>query len=605
MRRATALTGLVLALAVVTGARPAAATAAFQAGERITSYDEKVVIQQDASLMVTETIAYDFGSTPRHGIFRDIPVRFDYDPDRRYERINKVEGIKVTAEPAGTPTQTKVEESGRLKRIRIGDPDRTITGEHVYTIQYRVLGAVNGFPDHDELFWNAVGTGWEVPIAGVRVTVESPAPIAQAACFAGPQGSRLGCRSARVDGTTALFSHGLLQPHEGVTVVVGLPLGAVNVPPPLLDEKWSLTRAFQVTPVTAGGAVLLMGAIGFGVVKLLRRGRDRRYAGSHVDVAFGNVSGQEETVPLFERQHDPVEFEPPDRIRPGQLGTLIDEVANPLDVTATLIDLAVRGYLQIEEIPKQGRFSKPDWLLVKVKEPDGLLDYERTLHEGLFRTGDQVKLSDLKQKFADRFKKVQNALYDDVVKAGWFSTRPDHVRTLWIVLGVVAVVVAVLITMAMAALTHAALLAVPLLVGAVALLIGARKAPRRTPKGFAVLRRANGFRQFIEESEKERARFAERANLFSEYLPYAIVFGCTDKWAKAFAGLDQEIAESTHGWYISPYPFAIASFSDSMDGFAVTTSGTIVASAASSGSSGFGGGGFSGGGFGGGGGGSW
>ena len=64
--------------------------------------------------------------------------------------------------------------------------------------------------------------------------------------------------------------------------------------------------------------------------------------------------------------------------------------------------------------------------------------------------------------------------------------------------------------------------------------------PRRTAKGTAVLRRAAGFRRFIMESEKDRARFAEQQHLFSEYLPYAVVFGATDRWAKAFAGIDDE-----------------------------------------------------------------
>ena len=126
--------------------------------------------------------------------------------------------------------------------------------------------------------------------------------------------------------------------------------------------------------------------------------------------------------------------------------------------------------------------------------------------------------------------------------------------------------------------------------------------PRRTAKGTAVLRRAVGFRRFIVESEKDRARFAEQRHLFSEYLPYAVVFGATEKWAKAFAGLDDELPEQ--GWYGGPRAFTASSFSDSIDGFAVTTAGTITSTPAGSGSSGFSGG-SSGGGGGGGGGGSW
>jgi uncharacterized membrane protein len=118
-----------------------------------------------------------------------------------------------------------------------------------------------------------------------------------------------------------------------------------------------------------------------------------------------------------------------------------------------------------------------------------------------------------------------------------------------------------------------------------------------------VLRRVQGFRRFIVESEKDRARFAEQQHLFSEYLPYAIVFGVTEKWAHAFAGLDGELPQPD--WYGGQGVFTAMSFSHSIDGFAVTTAGTITSVPAGSGSSGFGGGGFSGGGGGGGGGGSW
>ena len=112
-----------------------------------------------------------------------------------------------------------------------------------------------------------------------------------------------------------------------------------------------------------------------------------------------------------------------------------------------------------------------------------------------------------------------------------------------------------------------------------------------------------GFRRVIETSETDLARFAERENLFSRYLPYAIVFGCTEKWAERFASLGDGPSDTS--WYISTHPFTLAAFSDAIDGFTVTTAGTLSSTPAGSGGSGFGGGGFSGGGFGGGGGGSW
>jgi uncharacterized membrane protein len=135
-------------------------------------------------------------------------------------------------------------------------------------------------------------------------------------------------------------------------------------------------------------------------------------------------------------------------------------------------------------------------------------------------------------------------------------------------------------------------------------MVAARWMPKRTAKGYAVLRHAEGFKRFIDESEKRRAEFAEKKNLFSEYLPYAVVFGATKKWAHAFAGLGDEPPD-TSSWYVSQHALDYALFSSAIDGFAVTTAGTLTSAPASTGASGFSGGGFSGGGGGGGGGGSW
>ncbi len=298
-----------------------------------------------------------------------------------------------------------------------------------------------------------------------------------------------------------------------------------------------------------------------------------------------------------------MEFEPPEHLRPGELGTLIDFEAGTLDVTATIIDLAVRGYLKIEEVDKEWYQFKHDWTLTKLPKEGELRQYERSLYSGLFKDGDEVKLSDLKNTFAARMSKVREELMDDAMSKGWFSRKPGTVKVLWGLLGILVLAGGVALTILLAAETHAALLGVPVIVGGILLLIASRWMPKRTAKGYAVLRHTLGFKRFIDESEKHRAQFAERANIFSEYLPYAVVFGATEKWAKAFEGLADDV--DTSSWYVSQHAFNYAVFSSAIDGFAVTSAGTLTSSPASSGSSGFSGGGFSGGGGGGGGGGSW
>jgi uncharacterized membrane protein len=129
--------------------------------------------------------------------------------------------------------------------------------------------------------------------------------------------------------------------------------------------------------------------------------------------------------------------------------------------------------------------------------------------------------------------------------------------------------------------------------------------PARTAKGTAMLRRIRGFRQVIATADRYMARWAEQENVFPAMLPYAIVFGLTDKWAKAFASLATDpAATSAMAWYVPINASSIGGFADAIDGFTVATSGTMTSTPAGSGSSGFSGG-FSGGGGGGGGGGSW
>ena len=595
------LASAMLLAAVPVSLPSGSARAQGSAFESIKRYDVRIDIEPSGRMLVTETIDYDFGSVAKHGIFRDIPERLHYDDT--YDRVYRIDVVSVRA--VGAPADYEVEhQSDGILHIRIGDPGVTVTGVHLYTIVYRVDGALNGFADHDELYWNAIGADWDVQSDQASVRVTGPAPVTKVACFTGPVGSTLGCAKAVVKNGAAVFSQPTMSPFTALTVVVGLPKGSVANTAPILEERWSLDRAFERTPLTVGGSVGLLAVIviGFGLL-VWRRGRDRRYRGSQVDQVMGSPGGLEQAVPFFESDEAPVEFAPPEDLRPGQVGTLIDEQANTLDVTATIIDLAVRKHLVIEEIEKQGWFGKPDWKLTRTtKADDDLLVYERKLLDALFATGNEVLMSGLKTKFHQQLVEVEDALYADAVQRKWFLARPDTVRERWVALGAAALVVSAGLGFVLVRWTKLGLFAIPFLVGALLLLVGARWMPRRTAKGTAITRRVNGFRRVIETAETHMSRWAEQENVFTRYLPFAIVFGCTDKWAKAFEGLALPADTS---WYVSSRPFVYASFAAQMDSFTVTTSGMISSTPAGSGGSGFGGGGSSGGGGGGGGGGSW
>jgi uncharacterized membrane protein YgcG len=593
---------LVLAWAILVPAPARAQGFVFESTPR---FDANIVIEPSGDLLITENIVQEFGSTERHGIFRFIPNRFRYDDE--FDRVYPIDLLSVNAS-ADTPDDVETKEENGNFVIRIGDPDTTITGRHTYEIVYRVEGAMNGFETRDELFWNAIGNQWEQSIGEMNVRVSGPADVTRVACFEGTFGSTLECNQAQITKQgDAVFSQSNLPAFEAMSVVIGMPPGTVDSTAPVLDERWSLDKAFSRTPVTIGGGmgllILLVGGLG---MMMWRRGRDIRFRGSQIDQVMGGpVEAETQAIPLFEKNASVVEFTPPEDVRPGQVGTLVDEEANTLDVSATIVDLAVRKYLVIEEIPRTWLLGKADWNLRRLPDPEGdhLLPYEKKLRDGLFEEGDQVELSDLRKKFAERLQKVKDVLYDDMVSRRWFLRRPDRVRQTWAVIGVLALSAGIAMTIVLAYFTKLGLLGIPFVIGGLLLLIGANRMPARTAKGTAMTRRVNGFRVVIAKAEEHMSKWAEQENVFTRFLPYAVVFGVTDKWAKAFESLGQLPSDTT--WYVSSRPFVYAHFADSIDSFAVTTSGTISATPAGSGSSGFGGGGGAGGGGGGGGGGSW
>jgi uncharacterized membrane protein len=225
------------------------------------------------------------------------------------------------------------------------------------------------------------------------------------------------------------------------------------------------------------------------------------------------------------------------------------------------------------------------------------------LKDALFDTGDIVKLSDLKNKFHDDLAKVKSSLYEQGVEDKFFPVNPETVRHLFSGAGVAVGLLGGGAVYGLGRLFGGGLIGVPLIVAGVILIFTANAFPRRTGTGRVLFRRSLGFRRFMVESDAPREKFAENANIFHDYLPYAIVFGCVDRWAKVFKDLD--IDPGPPAYYIGTGAFVAASFADSMTSFSSSISSTMASTPGGSGGSGFGGGGGSGGGGGGGGGGAW
>lgn len=262
-----------------------------------------------------------------------------------------------------------------------------------------------------------------------------------------------------------------------------------------------------------------------------------------------------------------VRFTPPDGVTPGLAGTIIDGKADPADLSATLIDLAVRGHYRISPTahspaaypatPAPAAGGQQDYLITRAEPPlpiDGLRPFEQTLILGLFAHGPVARLSELGPDFAQRMREAQVGLYREVVERHWYTQHPRiEGRRLGCLLTPVLVLAGLLAAVGVWQLRRdgeATLLGfafpVGLLLAAYLLFKGARKRSARTAEGTAVRIQTLGFREYLTKAEANQIRFEQARDLFSRYLPYAIVFGVAQRWAHLFG----EVAARGHaaGW---------------------------------------------------------
>jgi hypothetical protein len=627
------ITGALRACAVLllagSAALAGAPSASADPGESIPSYQARVDVRSDGSIHVRETIRYTFAGNGHHGIYRDLRTAFGYDPAgtgsdkvRRYP----VQDVSVTSPDA--PSDAEVTDQGSITHIRIGNADTTVSGTKTYVLDYTVRGAFNrittdgaladGTPvgPHDELYWNITGSEWTVPIENASVTVNAPEAATSAVCFRGARGSTDTCSAT--PGQASTFSATDLQPGQGMTILLAYPTGTVADATPIIEDapKTGIAQLTDVSPVFAALAVALLGLLAGGMVWLVhRRGRDSQFVG--LTPGLIPASGETGTVVAAVTRHDrnvAVQFTPPKGMRPGQIGTLVDERANTVDVTATIIDLAVRGYLRIEEVPPTPP-DEPvtDWRLVVVlpAPAEQLLPYEMALMQAIFKGRNEVTMSALKNTFASDLHATQMRLYDDVTGRGWFRGNPNTVRNAYRTGGIALAALGFAVAFFGIATIggSAALVAAALFIGGLVVLVLAGRMPARTATGSAVLAQAQGFRLYLTTAEADQIRFEEGQDLFSRYLPYAIIFGVAERWAGIFDELARagRISPTPPSWYVGSLPtWSFVGLGNAMGGFESRANSALVSTPAASGSSGFSsGGGFSGGGGGGGGGGSW
>jgi uncharacterized membrane protein len=299
---------------------------------------------------------------------------------------------------------------------------------------------------------------------------------------------------------------------------------------------------------------------------------------------------------------------------PAEAGTLIDDTIHPRDITSTIVDLAVRGYIKIEEkVDTFLVFHHKDYLfhLLKPLEQWGpdLTPHERVMLENIFLDGAETRLSSLKNRFYAVIPIVREDIMSALKNKGIYTLDPESANGYSIVAGVVIAiaVVAVQILGWMNLLNSIPLVIGSVLVSAVIWWLFARQMTAKTVAGARIRVAVLGFQEFMNRVDADRIKRMPPGT-FEKFLPYAMALGVEHHWAQAFDG----IIKDPPSWYVSPngyVGFSPLFFSSSMHSMASDMHQVFVSAprASSTGSGfssggGFSGGGFSGGGFGGGGG---
>jgi uncharacterized membrane protein YgcG len=552
----------------------------------ITHFDATVEVEPSGWIDVREQIEVRFEGS-WNGIFRMIPVEFRTEQGFSYRL--RLDDVSVTG-PDGEPYEYWSSRQRHYRELKIRVPGAS-NATRTVVIHYRVPNALKFWDEYDELYWNVTGDEWEMPIRAATATIILPegADGTRTASWTGGYGATENAATVRTIERGFYFENQQgLNFREGMTIAVAWNPGVVARP----------TATSRIVAFLRANWLFALPFLSFFLMWRLwyRKGRDPA-----------------------KRPISPA-YEPPDGLTPAEAGTLLDNRPDMRDLTAGLVDLAVRGYLRIEEVDAEGVLAgllgKPDYALVGLRSREDWKElklHERELLRGVFGAGSgqpgRVLMSSLQNEFYEHLPDIKEEVFAELLSRGYYTRSPDGVLAMYMALGVAVLVIGIgggiplaefLQMSQLTAVLAGIFTALPVFGFGVFM-------PARTEEGTRTLERILGFEEFLSRVETERyRRMVTSPEMFEKYLPYAMAFGVEQKWASAFDDIYKEPPDWYRGrWDRGFRPIYFANSMSSMSSSAATTLASRPRSSGGSGFSGGGGGGFSGGGFGGGGGGGW
>lgn len=548
---------LILAAAGLVGLGATPALAA----DSVTSYTVDASVGTDGQLDVKASLALDgtpaqvqqrFATTLNHG--RDGQYRFTL--------------TGVTASVNGTAVTPTVTADGDYQVITVPTGSQAGPVEIDYSVKGAAIDVGEGIT---EVNWRFL-QGLNLPVKTFDATVRVPGIASGLNCYAGVPAAPGNCGyfgGGTHDQPDPVFHSEGLGAGQVVGAVLRFKSGVVK-PNSDLRRLWTLDNAFSADPLPLGLAALV--GLGGGLAYwLLHRRFGRDAVGAAAPLVLGSFK------PVGPGQS---EFSLEGDLRPGEVGTLADERVDPIDVTASVLDLAVRNHLLIEQLPRAGEFKATDWALSRRESSASLRPYEKTLLDAVApATGGPKLLGEVAPALIAALPIIQSQLYDEVVRKGWFSTRPDATRGKWTRLGWIALVVAVVAAVLLIAFTQFGLLALVLVGLAAGVGLLGQVMPARTAKGSAALAGLGVLRgTLLTQSTDEMPKGREHEELAS-VLPYAVVLGGADRWLDGIAAINDEAADDATelSWYHGPEGWKLTDLPDSLRSFVRAFQGTLVA----------------------------
>lgn len=563
--------------------------AAAIADERILDFRSDIVVMRDGWLQVTEHITVTAeGQRIRRGIYRDFPTTYTDRLGNTY--VVDFEPLAVLRDDAREDFHSQ--KLGNGVRVYFGNESRLLPhGTYTYTFRYRAGRMLGFFADHDELYWNVTGFDWAFPIDRARATVTldfgpPPSRVTHEA-YTGPYGAAGREYSSWVgsDGRVYFEADRPLSAVNGLTIVVGWPKGYVAQPSQFRRAAWLLEDNANLLVAVVG----LVFLFAYYVPVWLHYGRD-----------------PEEGV-LVTR------YEPPAGFSPASLRYIRQMYYDDKVMTAAIVNLAVKGYLQIDASKPKGGFlgigARPAEYSLARRDPASgappMATGERELFEALFRDGPVVRLVNENHVLVGAARTAHRRSLGADYRRQYFQTNS--------LLNLPAIIIVAVAAFASLRLGPSMLviLAIVCMLVTVAGFVVAMKRP--TLRGRKLLDEMLGFKDYLEVAEKDELNLRnppqKTPQLFEAYLPFALALGVEQQWSEKFAGvLASARRPDGETWRPSWYggTFRVGDLASSTAGLSTSLNTAISSSARPPGSSsGGGGGGSSGGGGGGGGGGGW